>query len=271
MQERSLICALSAVAALFAPGAYSATITSVPMGGSMVHVNILYNASASRLEVAVDSIIPQLTPLDVTNPTDNFSITDPWFGCLDPSAAGFAFNRQYGFVMDASSDPVPLDMGIWIRQLSWTPVLAAYRYKSTDPKAWDPMFGTGSSTNVWLWNLAMFHPAMAAPPTNGNHSAIFEAFAVDLATGQARADIASASFTLTWTVVASARPILELDNELVLRWPVTATNYALEATASLAPASWCAVTNTPVISEGRCLLPVAQLADFHFYRLKRVP
>jgi hypothetical protein len=265
-----MICAAVAVAFLCAHVARSAVVTSVPMGGTMVHVNILYLAADSRLEAHVDPIIPQLAPLDVTNPADNFSSSDPWFPGLDPSGAGLAFNRQYGFVMDAASDPVPVDIGIWVRSLSLTPGLAAHRYKSTEPKAWEPILGAAGSTNVWQWNLAMFHPAMAAPPVNGSHAATFEAFAVDLSTGQAKANITPAPFTLNWTILPSARPVLTLGNDQILRWPATATNYVLQAASALG-ASWVVVTNSPVLFDGQCTLPVSQLLDTRFYRLKRVP
>lgn len=252
-----------------APSIRAAILTGVPMGGSMVHVNFLYNAAQTRLEVRVDPVVPQLAPLDVTNPSDDFDPADPWFGCLSPAAGGLAFNRQFGFVMDAATDPLPANTGIWVRQCSCSPGVRTYRYRSTEPKAWEPILGTLGATNVLAWNLAMFHPAVTTDPTNGSCSAQFEAFAVDLNTGQALAGMASAPFTLTWSVVPSGRPLLELGPDLLLKWRSDATNYVLESCSSIPAAVWAAVTNTPSVQEGYCRLPLDSSGQARFYRLKR--
>jgi hypothetical protein len=85
--------------------------------------------------------VPQLTPLLVSNPGDSFDPADPWFGALDPSAQGKAFSRCYGFVMDAMADPLPAGTQIWIRKLSGSAGLSAYRYQETAPRALQPIFG----------------------------------------------------------------------------------------------------------------------------------
>jgi hypothetical protein len=127
-----IACRIAAVFMLFSiPTASAAVLTAVPMGGAMVHANVLYNAANQRLDVHVETTVPLLTPLDVSNPADNFAMGDPWFDSLDPSARGLAFNRQYGFVMDANTDPVPADMGIWIRLVSCSPGLEFYRDRSS--------------------------------------------------------------------------------------------------------------------------------------------
>lgn len=252
-----------------APSLTAAVLTGVPMGGPMVHVNFLYNASQTRLEVRVDPVVPQLAPLDVTNPADDFDRADPWFGCLSPAASGLAFNRQFGFVMDAATDPLPVNTGIWVRQCSCSPGLRMYRYRSTDPKAWEPILGTFGATNVLAWNLAMFHPAVAADPTNGSCTAQLEALVVDLNTGQALAGVASVPFTLAWTAVASGRPTLELGPDLVLKWRSDPTNYVLQSCSSLATAVWAPVTNTPSVQEGYCRLLLESSSEARVYRLKR--
>ena len=251
------------------PFGSAAVLTAVPMGGSMVHVNLLYNSAQARLEARVDPVVPQLTPLDVPNPADDFAAADPWFPFLSPSAQGLAFNRQYGFVVDAASDPLPSNTGIWVRLLSCSPGLTTYRYRSTEPKAWEPIFGTCGATNVLQWNLAMFHPAVASAPTSGSHSAEFEAFAVDLTTGLPIPAITTAPFTLAWTVVPSARPVLELGPDLVLKWPASATNYVLESTLSLSAPNWATVTNSPSLRDGQRQLRLDLLSAGQFYRLRR--
>jgi len=254
-----------------ATSAQAAILTTVPMGGSMVHVSFAYDAVAGRVEAVVDPIVPQMTPLDASNPADNFFSGDPWFALLDPSQQGLALNRQYGFVMDAQTDPLPQDVGIWIRKTYSTPDLGLYRYRSTDPKAWEPIFGAAGSTNLWQWNLSMFHPAPAAPPTNGTHSASFEAFAVNLISGEPVPGIGPATFTLNWTIVSSGRPILCIGCDGLLRWPATATNYALECAESPAALTWTSVTNTPLVQGGQCTRPFDPSVCSRFYRLRRVP
>jgi hypothetical protein len=249
----------------------AAELTSVPMGGSMVHANIMYNAAQNRLEAHVDPVVPQLTPLDVSNPEDSFAPADPWFSSLDPAQQGQAFNRQYGFVMDAGTDALPAGTGIWIRMVSNTPGVATYRYRSSaGAKSWDPIFGTAGSTNLFQWNLSMFHPAIAAPPTNGTHSATFEAFLVDANTGQEMGGIAHAPFTLNWTIVASARE-LNLTPDHVLTWGASATNYVLECTDTLPATSWTLMTNRPVVRDGKCIVTVECTEPVRFYRLRRLP
>lgn len=255
-----------------APSGGAAVLTSVDMGGSMIHANIAYDAVQSLILVHVDTPMPQLTPLDVTNPADNFAPGDPWFDCLDPSRRGMAFSRQYGFVMDGSSDPLPSPMGIWIRERSATPGLEFYRYRSSaGGKSWDPMFGTAGATNLFIWNRLMFHPAIAAPPASGTHSARLEAFAVDETTGQPWPGVAPGQFTLEWTIVPSARPTLELGRDFVLRWPASATNYVLKAADSPNAGTWDVVTSQPTEANGVRMLSLQAAGSRPFYRLQRVP
>jgi len=237
----------------------------------MIHANVLFDSAGKRLVVHVEPTVPRLTPLDVTNPADNYSPADPWFGCLDPSEQGMACNRQYGIVMDANTDPVPAEMGIWIRHVSHSAGLEFYRYRSSaQGKAWEPMFSTANSTNVFEWTLLMFHPAVCAVPTNGTATATFEAFAVDSASGLPLADISPGLFTLNWTIVPSARPTLDLSPAGVLSWPGTATNYVVESASSLT-GDWSGVSTTPSLQQGRYTLNVSPTAERQFYRLRRAP
>jgi hypothetical protein len=270
-KTRSTLFTATLLAFLSAATSPAAVLTTVPMGGGMVHVNLLYNATDHRLEAAVEPVIPRLAPLDVTNPADSFVPADPWFGLLDPSQGGLAFNRQYGIVQAPGSDPVPADKGIWVRWLSCTPGLCFYRYRSTDPKAFEPIFGTAGATNVFPWSLSMFHPAVVAPPKDGTHTATFEAFVVNLPTGLPDPGFASAQFTLNWTIVPSARPTLALGNDHVLRWAASATNYVLEASDSTGAGTWWNVEATPVISGNFYELPIEPTGTGQFYRLRRVP
>ena len=248
----------------------AAELANVPMQGMMNHITIHYNAAPEALTVHLPTIVPQLTPLDVSHPGDGFAPADPWFASLDPSQAGLAFNRQYGFVMDGASDFLPVGTGIRIRLVSRTPGLQAYLFRGSTPKAWEPILGTDDSTNVLEWSLTMFHPAFAAPPGNGTHAVTLEADLANLATGEAMPGVA-ARFTLEWTVVPRARPTLSIAQHVVIAWPMNAADYLLQWTESMESPNWSAVTNTPVVIDGRNAVVLEQSVPQRFYRLTHEP
>lgn len=88
----SVVPVLTAVLALSARLATAATLTAVPMQGGMVMPMVSYSAADGRIHVMVDPTVPQLTPLLVSNPADNFAAEDPWYSALDPRAQGLAFS-----------------------------------------------------------------------------------------------------------------------------------------------------------------------------------
>ncbi len=183
-------------------GGSADVLTSVPMQGPMVHVNIRYTADdgTPHLDIHLDPSIPVLSSLVVSQPGTRFDPLHPWFEELDPSRGGAAFNRQYGFLLDGESDPLPSGHGIRIRQLSTSPGLLVRRYRQA-PVAWEPMFGQSGSAEVFEWNLVMFHPSYGiAPGARGPVTASYEAWAVD-ADGQFTT--AKAPFELTWNVAQS--------------------------------------------------------------------
>ncbi len=256
--------------------ALTATLTSVPMQGSMVMPMLAYHAADSTLTLQLDPTVPQLTPLLVSNPGDCFDPADPWYGCLDPSRQGLAFSRRYGFVMDTATDPLPSGMAIWIRKLSSSEGLGVYRYRSGVLKLWDPIFGTAGVTNALQWDGTMFHPGFTAPPGIASYTATFEAFLLNTATGEPVPDGSTGPFTLNWTVVADGRPTLTitpatLTTNMMVCWPTTATNYVLETAEALAGASWSRVTNTPVLVDDQMGVTVATNAPGRFYRMRLVP
>lgn len=244
-----------------------AVLTGIPVG-TMIHANIGYSASEQRLYAHVDIPTPALAPLDVTNPTDNFDPSAGWFTYLDPSQKGMAFSRQYGLVMDASSDPIPAEMRISFRLISRSDGLDLFTYRASG--IWDPILGTEGSTNRLDWDLRMVHPGIAAPPGTNAHSAVLEAFAVDTSTGAALTGIAPAQFTLEWSNTPSIR-VLRISSDAAVCWSARATNYVLENTSELSPANWTAVGGTPQVIGGECRMPMDQLNSKAFYRLRRVP
>jgi hypothetical protein len=196
-------------------------LTAIPMQGGMVMPSIHYNAMHNHLSVSVPETVPQLTTLAMSHPDRHFSSTAPWYDLLDPAVQGQSFNRQYGFVMDGSSDLLPAGTAIWIRQISATEGLHAYQYRSGGPldQAWVPMFGTDGSSDVLTWNMKMYHPTYVTSMGHGSLMADYEAFVVDLDTGESIPDIQPASFTLHWVRASmGGQPTLSIARKLVLSW-----------------------------------------------------
>jgi hypothetical protein len=71
------------LAALAPAAALAATLTSVPMQGGMVMPMVAYHADLGHLHVLMPDEIPQLTPLLVSHPGDQFDPADPWFDDLE--------------------------------------------------------------------------------------------------------------------------------------------------------------------------------------------
>ena len=269
--QSSIRAACVVWAAGVAISACAATLTNVPMQGGMVMPMVSYHASDGSLDVVVDPTVPQLTPLLASNPGDCFDPADPWYGGLDPSQQGLAFSRRYGFTMDTASDPIPAGTAIWIRKLSSSPGLGAYRYRSTDPKAWEPIFGTAGVTNALMWNGMMFHPGFTAPPGTGTYTATFEAFLMDNATGQPIPGANSGPFDLNWTSMPDGRPTLCMAPKVVIAWPSSTTNYVLEAADDLSGSGWKPVTNTPVLLDGQPTVVLDPSEAHKFFRMRLAP
>ena len=236
----------AACAALVCP-ARAATLTQVPMQGTMVHVEIDYlETPTPHLDIHITNNSPVLMPLSVSDPTSHFEPAAAWYDALDPDARALAFSRRYGFVR--GGDLLPAGQTIWIRQLSATAGLEAYRYRMNQGE-FAPMFGTAGSSDVLEWNQAMFHPCYAAPPDLERVEATYEAFVVD-ASGQPVG--LNAGFTISWGV---ARPLhlTGVDTSggqptVGFEPPASWTNwiYLVERTTNLTDWAWAgAVTNPP--------------------------
>jgi hypothetical protein len=263
------VCAVSLIEA--AGSSRAATLTNVPMQGGMVMPMVSYDSSDGMMHVMMPATVPQLTPLLVSNPGDGFDPADPWFEALDPSAQGKAFSRRYGFVMDANTDLLPAGTQIWIRKLSGSAGLSAYRYQATAPKALQPIFGTDGVTNALYWNGMMFHPVFTAPPGTNSFSATFEVFLLDTSTGQEVAGSSSGALLFTWTDVPDGRPSLSLGSRMVVFWPTSATNWMLEGTDTLPSGTWTPVTNSPVTIEGQSAVVLDPGETRSYFRMKLAP
>jgi len=260
--------ALAAVASGIA-SASAATLTAVPMQGTMVMPMVAYHAGSGRLDVQMPAEIPQLTPLLVSHPGDGFDPADPWFDTLDPTRGGVSFSRRYGFVMDTLSDPLPANTAIWIRKVSGPAELGFFRYSASAPKAWEPVFGTAGSSDALAWNAKMFHPAVTAPPGTNGYTAVFDLFLADTGTGQEVSGSSSGPLVFQWTNVPDGRPSVEIGLRLLVAWSTSATGYVLESADAFAPSVWWTVTNAPVVLDGRTAVVLEAGSAARFYRLRK--
>jgi len=251
---------------------HAAILTSVPMQGGMVMPMLRYTASTGTLTVTMDPTVPQLTPLLVSNLGDYFDPADPWYEYLDPTRQGLAFSRRYGFVMDTASDPLPAGRAIWIRKLSSSANLGAYRYRSGANKAWDPIFGTAGTTNALQWDGTMFHPGFTAPPGTQTYTATFEAFVMDTTTGTPVPGGSTGPFVFNWTDVPDGRPTLCVGPNVVITWPaLTATNYILEAADTMSGSVWTSVTNEPIVQNNQWVIVLEPSKAHKFFRMRLGP
>ena len=250
----------------------AATLTMVPMQGGMAMPEISYSNSTQRVHVSMPVEIPQLTPLLVSNPADNFDPLDPWFQDLDPSREGESFSMRYGFTTSMGpTDPLPANTAYWIRKISSSPELHFYRYKSSAPKAWEPIFGTDGSTNQMFWNKMMFHPAVTAPPGTNNLSATFEVFLMDTLLTQEVANSSSGPLVFNFTNVNDGRPDLGLSLVFALNWSTNATNWVVESASSITATNWTAVTNVPALIDGSSAVLLNSSEAGKVYRMRRNP
>lgn len=268
MLKKSIFCAAAFVFASALTTAQAATLNAVPMQGGMVMPMLSYHAADGRMHVMMDATVPQLTPLVVSNPEDNFDPGDPWFEALDPSREGRSFSRRYGFVMDAMTDPLPEGTQMWIRMLSGTPEISAYRYANSEPKAFEPIFGTEGASNAMHWNGMMFHPTFTAAPGTNSFTSTFEAYLVNANTGVEIPNSSSGPFILNWTNVTDGRPELSIGQRVVLFWSTTATNFVVEGTESLTSGTWTVMTNVPVALEGQAAVVLDPGETRKIFRMK---
>jgi hypothetical protein len=79
------------------------------------------------------------------------------------------------------------------------------------------------------------------------------------------------SAVMVTTVVVSQPPLLVFrqGNDLVLSWPSTASGFVIEATDSLSPPNWTAVTNSQTQSGGQVTITIDPGGLSKFYRLRR--
>ena len=248
------------------------SLESVPMQGGMMHVEFEYHADHFGLHVHFPDALPLALALSESHPDHQFIEGDPWFHDLDPRHNGQAFNRQFGFVMSANSDLIPVGQSIRIRGISMSPGLKAFKYRALDPKEWSPLFQPENPESDLIWNLAMFHPAFVMPNAPGEYSAELEAQVIDDATGEPVAAVAAVPFTLTLQVPGEPTEIPELSigERMVLSWPMDGGQYMVEYADSPDAEVWTHLHVTPVDWNGEKVVLLEAAEGRRFFRLSKM-
>lgn len=248
--------------------ALAAALSTIPMQGSMVMPMVSYHADTGALTAHVDPAVVQLTPLLASNPNDAFNSSDPWFADLDAAAKGLCFSRRYGFVMGASSDPLPPGAAMRIRMLEKSEGLLAFRYRS-NPPVWEPIFGTAGASPVFAWDGTMFHPTFAARPGTNSFVAHMEAFLVNAASEQPLPGGNAGPFTLSFTNTPDPRPSLIVAAGQI-RWPESTNRFALQSCDDLLRGQWTDVASAPAQGNGTAAdLPTSPGSRYYRLVLRR--
>ncbi|MEI8387490.1 MAG: PEP-CTERM sorting domain-containing protein [Verrucomicrobiota bacterium] len=199
--------------------ARSAVLTTIPSAmtqGGMLHVNVTFLDQASgTFSSNVESGTPQMKPLALWSPGNNFDVLSPWYMALDPTQDARQYSNRFGFLVDTgASSLIPSGKSLGIRMLSSTAGLGAYFYNSSGAGTFAPVFQTpGAGHDYVLWNGTMWHAVFTMPastPYGTPVSANFEFFladttaagAVDYTTAaSAAAGYSTTTQTVSWTAI----------------------------------------------------------------------
>lgn len=144
----------------------AATLTAIPspmQQGGMIHADVVFlDQSTDTFEVTLHHGSPEMKPLSIWSPGNDFDPSDPWYSELDPSQHAKPFNSQYGLLIDTTfSDPLPVGKSLGIRVLSMDAGLTGYFYRGTDgSEEFSALLGEAG--DAVLWSGAMWHPVFVA-------------------------------------------------------------------------------------------------------------
>ena len=86
------------------------------------------------------------------------------------------------------------------------------------------------------------------------------------------AGTAASARGISATLAITPTPTLSIAQKVFIAWPTgTATNWTLQATSSLSPATWVNVTNAPVTVDGKPGVVLDSGANQQFFRFNYVP
>ncbi|MEO0797047.1 MAG: PEP-CTERM sorting domain-containing protein [Verrucomicrobiota bacterium] len=200
------------IAAGLACAPVHATLDGLPTPidqGGMIHAMVTFrDQPTDTFSVMLHGVTPELNPISIWSPGEDFSPSDPWYSQLDPAALAKPFGSRYGILVDGvNSDFTPAGTSLGIRVTDIDPGLTGYFYSAVPGSQRFDAVLAASGSEV-LWNGNMWHPVFVAdgPGTfnvtleffvaNQSNSSFVTAADVDNAPG-----FSTESLTLTMTAV----------------------------------------------------------------------
>lgn len=201
------------------PQARSATLASIPTAmaqGGMIHINVTFLDQASgTFSSNAESETPQMKPLALWSPGNNFDALSPWYMTLDPTQEARQYSNRFGFLVDTgASSLIPSGKSLGIRMVSSTPGLGGYFYNTSGNGTFAPVFlTTGAARDYVLWNGTMWHTVFTMPASTPYGTAVtatFEFFLADTSaagavdyttTASAAAGYSTTTQIVSWTAI----------------------------------------------------------------------
>lgn len=233
-----------------------------------------YNSTNKTYNLATVSFDPAL-PYAVLNGTA-YSRVLGWYDKGTTGANGDNFYDTYSAQLHGTNY-------VWIEKTGGSPELKTYSVSEDvtgDPGSpYTPIFGTDGSSPKWRWDGFMDHNAYAVDLKYLNRSNQLFTATYHLYIGDADGNLVSGygGTTTTWrwqgpaVAVVPTPGIAWSNSQIAVSWPPTVTNLTLVSVDSLAETNWLAVTNTPVLLNGKATVILDSSSAQKFFRLQLNP
>jgi hypothetical protein len=259
----------------------------------MLMLTVTLNPS-NQLAVETTAYLAPLTvaPGAYNSTSQTYNLAAVSFDPEQPYAVlnGTAYSRLLGWYDDINDDFYATYAAqlkgtnyVWIEKVGGSPEWKTYFINEDvtgDPATpYTPIFGTDGSSTKWLWDGKMDHNANAVDLKCLNQSNQLFTAAYHLYIGDANGNT-NASFgdtTTTWrwrgpaVAVVPTLGIAWTNSQIALSWPATVTNLTLVSADSPAETNWVAVTNAPILLNGKATVIVEPSAARKVFRLRLEP
>jgi hypothetical protein len=269
-----------------------------PSWDPMLMLNVTLNAS-NQLAVQTTSYLIRLNAApgvyNSTNQTYNLAAVA--FDPAQPYAVlnGTAYSRVLGWYdqgttgangdnfYDTYSAQLHSTNYVWIEKTGGSPELKTYFINEDvtgDPATpYTPIFGTDGSDTKWRWDGFMDHNAYAVALTNlvSSNQLFTATYHLYIGDADGNPNSGFGDTTTTWRWQGPVVPVLPspaivfTNSQVLVSWLPTVTNMALVAADALPAPRWTAVTNAPVLQNGRPTVQINPAAGQQFFRLKFTP
>jgi hypothetical protein len=283
---------LLALAQWVVVGSAGAGYAEPPSWDPMLMLRVSIDAQ-TNLVVATTPAIIRLQPAPGSTSAETRSYA-PETISFDPAARwavlnGTAYSRVLGWYDEGTTgangdnfyDTYARELGghrVWIEKIGGSPELRTYAVsEAEDPTGpYTPIFGTEGSPRRWCWDGFMAHNVYAVPLTclavsNQVFTATYRIYVGD-GVGNAVPGYGEATTTWSWRGPAVPfRPALKGGRRVVVAWPAGSAAYVLESTGPGVLPVWMAITNAPVLWEGKKVVILDSGAADRQFRLRLVP